>query len=76
MPESTIPMMIPSPALLTPPSCSHSPPAASSPRKAGVEDVSAVRSSSGETARTPAVVAIVLACAAVSFAAKPLYEYT
>jgi len=78
MPESTMPMMIPSPAPSTvfvpvgPPSCSHSPPAASRPRNDGVEDVSTSTSSFGVTARTSACLASCAAWFSVSSAAKPL----
>ena len=44
-----------------------------SPRNVGVDDVSAVTVSSGDTASTPACFSSAAFCAAVSFAAKPLY---
>ncbi len=58
-----------------PPSCSQRPPGAVSPRKAGVDDVSAVTVSSSVTARTLACFSRAAFCASVSFAAKPLNVY-
>ena len=72
MPESIMPMMIPSPALTVPPSWSHRPPGASSPMNVGVDDVVDVRIRSLETDSTPGVERSLSTCAGVRSAAKPL----
>jgi hypothetical protein len=74
MPESTSPMMMSSPACWNPPSWSHRPPGAVRPRNVGVDEVSALRVSAGDTATTSLSAASLFAWAAVSRAAKPLNE--
>ncbi len=73
MPPSRIPTTTFSPALPTPPSFCQAPPALSSPRNDGVEEVSTCRISFSVTATTPFTVFSAAACCSVSFAAKPLY---
>src|SRR4051794_27963573 len=73
MPESRSATMMPRPELALPPNCfCQTPLEPSRPRNLGVETVSAVRTSTGQTFETPGVFESLAAWDLVSLAEKPL----